>query len=89
MASTPASPEFAPQWSVSAVPETLLRAFKDEDHARQFLAGDLRFGLLQHYRDMEGSRGDDAEGKASIRWDLETDNPNLHNVTYGGGLAHL
>lgn len=84
MASTTSSPEFAPLCTVSALPQTLLRAFKEEGHARQFLAGHLRFGLLQYYRTTEGCRGDDAEGRASIRWDLESEYPDRKNVTYTG-----
>jgi hypothetical protein len=38
---------------------------------------------------MEGCRGDEAEGKASIRWNLEAENPSLHNVTYGGTSLNL
>ena len=38
---------------------------------------------------MEGCRGDSAEGRASIRWDLESEYPDRHNVTYGGSSLNL
>jgi hypothetical protein len=75
---------YQPICTVSAVPKALLRTFEREEYARQFLMGNIRFGLLQHYREMEDARADETEGRASIRWDLETDNPTLHNAMYTG-----
>jgi hypothetical protein len=69
---------------INAVPSMLQRVFQNEDHARQFIAGKIRFGLLQRYRKMEGCRQDETEGKAAIRWNLEAENPDLHNVSYSG-----
>jgi hypothetical protein len=80
---------YQPIYTISAVPAVLLRTFKMEDYARQFLAGDIRFGLLQHYRKMEDCRRDESEGRASIRWDLESHNSSLHNVTYTGTSLNL
>ena len=48
------------------------------------MSGHIRFGLLQHYREMEGWRGDETEGRASIQWNLKAANPNLNNVDYTG-----
>jgi hypothetical protein len=62
----------------------LRRAFQNEEHAHQFMAGDIRFGRLQYYRKIEGCRQDETEGEAFIRWNLEAENPDLHNVTYHG-----
>src|ERR1700674_997175 len=73
-----------PICSINAVPGALLRVFRDEEHARQFMAGAMRFGLLQRYRKMEGCRRDETEGEASIRWNLEAESPDLHNVSYKG-----
>ncbi|MGA2965571.1 MAG: hypothetical protein ABSD64_05115 [Terriglobales bacterium] len=75
--------------TISAVPAVLLRTFEKEDYARQFLAGNIRFGLLQHYQEIEDCRGDETEGRASIQWDLESENSNLHNVTYTGTSLNL
>jgi hypothetical protein len=89
MTSAAAFSTFQPFCTISAVPSTLLRAFEEEGHAWQFLAGDLRFGLLQDCREMEDCRGDEAEGRASIRWDLESEYANRHNVTYTGTSLNL
>jgi hypothetical protein len=75
---------YEPFFKINAIPNALQRAFRRKEHALQFLAGEIRFGLLQQYRKMEGCRGDETEGRASIRWDLNTKNPNLQNVTYSG-----
>src|SRR5664280_130242 len=75
---------YPPLCTSNAVPSVLQRSFQNEDHARQFMAGHIRFGLLLHYREMEGCRQDETEGKALIRWNLEAENPNLHNVSYSG-----
>jgi hypothetical protein len=80
---------YPPLCTINAVPSALLRTFHSEEHARRFIAGEIRFGLLQHYRVIEGSRQDETEGKASIRWNLEDENPNLHNVTYSGSSLNL
>jgi len=60
----------------------LRRAFETEEYARQFMAGDIRFGLLQYYRQMEGRRGDETEGEGYFQWNLNATNPDLHNVNY-------
>jgi hypothetical protein len=52
------------------VPSTLLRFFETEEYARQFVAGQVRFGLLEHYRTVERSRRDVSEGRASFDWAL-------------------
>jgi hypothetical protein len=71
---------YPPLCKINAVPSMLRRTFQHEEHARQFMAGEIRFGLLQHYRTMEDCRRDETEGKASIRWNLGAENPDLHNV---------
>jgi hypothetical protein len=78
---------YPPLCTINALPSTLQRAFQNEEQARQFMAGDIRFGLLQRYRKMEGWRQDETEGEASIRWRAQ--NPNLSNVTYGGSSLNL
>jgi len=79
-----ASPIYEPIFTTSAIPPVLVRTFEREEYARQFLAGDARFGLLQYYREIEDNRRDETEGRASIRWNLRAENPALHNVTYTG-----
>jgi len=49
-------------------PPFLLRFFENEEYARQFLKGELRFGLLSYYRKIEGVRRDEKEGEASFFW---------------------
>lgn len=51
---------------IDALPTSLLRAFKNEEYARQFIEGRLRFGLLEHYKSIEGCRQDRTEGRASL-----------------------
>jgi hypothetical protein len=75
---------YPPLFTMSAVPSVLQRAFRTEQHARQFMAGHIRFGLLQHYRQVEGWSGDKTEGRASALWNLNATNPELHNVNYSG-----
>lgn len=75
---------YPPLFTMNAVPSALQRAFWSEEHARQFMAGHIRFGLLQHYRQMEGWRGDQTEGGASAQWNLSATSPDLHNVNYSG-----
>jgi hypothetical protein len=53
---------------LTRLPDTLLRFFDKEDYARSFLGGKIRFGLLDHYRAIEGSRRDDTEGRESFEW---------------------
>jgi hypothetical protein len=84
MGSQTAIPNHQSLCTISAVPDALFRAFETEEYARRFLAGEVRFGLLQGYRRMEGCRRDETEGRASIRWNLKAENPNLVNVTYSG-----
>jgi hypothetical protein len=81
---TVSSATYKPILTISAVPPVLVRTFKEKDHAREFLAGNIRFGLLQYYREMEDCRKDETEGRASIQWNLGAENPELHNVTYTG-----
>ena len=73
---------YPPLSTTNAVPNTLQRAFQNEEYARQFIAGDIRFGLLQHYREMEGCRQDKTEGRAALRLNLQAENPDLNNVCY-------
>jgi len=80
---------YSPLCTISALPASLQRAFRTEDQADQFIAGRIRFGLLQRYRKMEGYRGDESEGRALIRWNLQAENPALCNVTYGGTSLDL
>jgi hypothetical protein len=47
-------------------PSSLLRFFPEEDFARQFVAGAIRFGLLEYYRGIEDSRRDTSEGQSSV-----------------------
>lgn len=48
------------------MPSFLYRAFKEEDHANQFLKGKIRFGLLDYYKNSEDeSRRDPFEGESS------------------------
>src|SRR5580704_490203 len=50
------------------IPDALLRFFDQEDRARNFIQGKVRFGLLQSYRDVEGWRRDELEGRVSFCW---------------------
>jgi hypothetical protein len=56
-------------------PPVLLRFFEEEDHARSFVQGTIRFGLLERYWTIEGSRRDGTEGKVSVFWNLPLQNP--------------
>jgi hypothetical protein len=71
-----------PFFTINAVPSALRRVFHSKEHALQFMAGDIRFGLLRYYRQLEGWRGDETEGRGSVQWNLQTTNPDLHNVNY-------
>jgi hypothetical protein len=51
---------------VTSLPASLLRFFKEEEHARQFLSGAARFGLLEYYRKIEDIRRDTREGESSV-----------------------
>jgi len=51
------------------LPKALLRAFDTEDHARSFIGGEIRLGLLDSYRTAEGWRGDETEGGVFGVWD--------------------
>ena len=48
------------------LPNTLLRFFSNEEHAQQFVAGSIRFGILEHYRGIEDVRKDPTEGRSSV-----------------------
>lgn len=50
------------------VPSNLLRFFTCEEHALQFISGNVRCGLLTYYRNIEGARQDDKEGQTSFFW---------------------
>ncbi|MGZ3881751.1 MAG: hypothetical protein ACXVBF_10455 [Flavisolibacter sp.] len=54
------------------VPNNLLRSFDCEEHAAQFISGDIRFGLLTYYRNVEGARQDSVEGKVLFSWGQES-----------------
>lgn len=60
-----------------AVPNTLLRFFTQEEYALQFIAGQIRFGLLDYYRRIEGSRRDEKEGLVSGVWGEEESDQNI------------
>lgn len=47
-------------------PNSLLRFFKNEEHARQFVSGSARFGILEYYREIEDARRDASEGRSSV-----------------------
>jgi hypothetical protein len=51
---------------VIETPNSLLRFFSEEQHAYQFVAGSVRFGLLEYYREVEDPRKDASEGQSSI-----------------------
>ena len=53
------------------IPRNLLRFFRLEEHARSFLEANLRFGLLDKYRTIEGSLGDPTEGRVSFEWNVK------------------
>jgi hypothetical protein len=53
------------------VPSTLLRFFGEREHAHQFIAGQIRFGLLTDYRKVEDARQDDQEGRVSFYWNVK------------------
>lgn len=53
------------------VPSTLLRFFRAREHAHQFIAGQIRFGLLTYYRKVEDARQDDQEGRVSFYWNVK------------------
>jgi hypothetical protein len=49
-------------------PNPLLRFFKKVDHARSFIGGEIRFGLLDIYKTIEDGRRDAMEGVAKFSW---------------------
>ncbi len=53
-------------------PNTLLRTFKEEDHARSFVGGAIRLGLLEGYRRAEDARKDETEGTVRHHWKLQS-----------------
>ncbi len=61
------------------VPNTLLRFFTQQEYALQFIEGQIRFGLLESYRRIEGSRRDQKEGLVSGVWG---DNESDRNIRY-------
>lgn len=60
-----------------AIPNTLLRFFGQKEYALQFIAGQIRFGLLDYYRRIEGSRRDEKEGLVSGIWGEEESDKNI------------
>jgi len=56
---------------LAAIPERVLRFFRQESHARSFVTGQIRFGSLDRYRTIEGARRDETEGRVSLLWNLE------------------
>ena len=48
------------------IPNSLLRFFTEEEHARQFVSGSARFGILEYYREIEDVRKDASEGRSSV-----------------------
>jgi len=57
---------------------SLLRFFVEEEHARQFVAGKVRFGILEYYRGIEDKRRDANEGRSSVYFKA----PQLVHATY-------
>jgi hypothetical protein len=51
---------------VIEIPNSLLRFFTKQEHAYHFVAGSVRFGLLEYYREVEGLRKDASEGRSSV-----------------------
>ncbi len=49
-------------------PNTLYRFFDKEEYAQAFLDGEIRFGNIKRYKEIEGDRKDESEGKASFYW---------------------
>lgn len=69
----PCEPSPASQTSLGAPemkrpPEALLRFFETGQYARQFIQGRVRFGRLDSYREIEGPRRDEEEGRVSVYW---------------------
>lgn len=63
------------------VPSNLLRFFAREEHALQFISGQIRCGLLSYYRDIEGTRQDDKEGQTSFSWTQKAPQFQIDNQT--------
>jgi hypothetical protein len=63
------------------VPNNLLRFFDREEHAMQFISGQIRCGLLSYYRDIEGTRQDDKEGQTSFSWAQKAPQFQIDNQT--------
>jgi hypothetical protein len=53
------------------VPSSLLRFFHEEEFARQFVAGEIRFGVLEYYRGIADSRRDESEGQSSVYFNVK------------------
>ncbi len=51
------------------MPDLLLRFLEKEEYADQFISGQIRFGLLDYYKKVEGARQDEKEGRVSFFWD--------------------
>jgi hypothetical protein len=56
---------------VTNVPSSLLRFYKEEQFARQFVAGEVRFSILEYYRKIEDSRRDESEGLSSVYFNVK------------------
>jgi hypothetical protein len=57
-------------------PDTLFRFFDKEEHARDFVAGKIRFRPLTYYKNVEGTRRDETEGE--VRITLNTHPNHIH-----------
>ena len=62
---------------MEALPNSLLRFIEQKEYALQFIAGQIRFGLLDYYRSIEDSRRDDKEGLVSGVWGQEESDQNI------------
>lgn len=62
------------------VPSNLMRSFDCEEYAAQFVSGQIRCGLLTHYRNVEGTRQDNKEGKILFSWGLKSSQSESHET---------
>jgi len=75
-----ATPTLSGRRRMLVLPNNLLRFNCKEEHALQFIEGQIRFGRLSHYRGIEGSRQDETEGLVFFYWDMKSD----QNIHYRG-----
>lgn len=52
------------------IPKRLLRFFEKQEHAEQFVSGNIRIGEISWYKCIEDARRDPLEGIASFTWDI-------------------